>query len=76
MTKWLTAKLWERLTEAEVRAELENLLRNCKDESEFRKECRHRFGEPMIMLIWGKGVRSTAICRQDKNERIYANVSL
>ena len=76
MVEWLTTKSCERLTETEVKAELENLLRNCKDESEFRKECRHRFGGPMINLDWGKGIRCAAICRPGKSESIYASVSL
>jgi len=76
MAKWLTTKSYERLTEAEIKAELENLLRNCEDENEFRQECRHRFGGPMISLNWKKSIRSAAICRQGKNESIYASVSL
>lgn len=76
MAKWLTTKSWERLTVEEVKAELENLLRNCKDESEFKKECRHRFGGPMVSLYWGEGTRSVSICRQGRNESISANISL
>jgi len=76
MAKWLSTKKWSRLSEAEAKAELKNLLRNCEDESEFRKECRHRFGGPMINLDWGKGIRSAAICRHGKSESIYASVSL
>lgn len=76
MAKWLTTKSYERLTEAEVKAELENLLRNCEDENEFEKECRHRFGGPMIMLNWGKSIRCVTICRCRKNESISASVYL
>lgn len=76
MAKWLSTKHYERLTESEVKAELENFLRNCENESEFKKECRHRFGGPMINLNWEKGIRSAAICRHGKNESIYASVSL
>ncbi len=74
MVEWLTTKSRERLTEREVRVELKNLLRNCKDESEFKKECRHRFGGPMINLNWENGTRSVAICRQGKTESICASV--
>ena len=76
MVKWLSTKCYERLTEKEVKVELENLLRNCEDESKFRKECRHRFGGPMINLNWEKSIRSVTICRQDKSESICASVSL
>ena len=76
MVRWLTTKLWERLTETEVKAELENLLRNCKDANEFEKECRHRFSGPMINLEWRKSIRSATICRYGKSESICASVSL
>jgi len=49
--KWLITKLWKRLTEPEVKAELENLLRNCEDESQFEKECRQRKGFRSRVLI-------------------------
>ena len=75
MVEWLSTKHYERLTETEVKAELENLLRNCKDESEFKQECRHRFGGPMINLHWEESIRSASICRWGKSESIYASVS-
>jgi len=73
--KWLTTEHWSRLTKEKVKAELEHLLRNCKTKGEFEKECRHRFGAPLISLSWGETGRSIAICRRGKSESIYASVS-
>lgn len=75
MVEWLNTKAYDRLDKEEVIAELENLLRNCKNEDEFREQCRHRFGGPMIMLDWEESIRSVLICRNGKDEAIRATVS-
>ena len=76
MAKWLTTESCERLTKTEVKAELENFLRNCKNEEDFLKECRCRFQGPLVTVEWGNILRSVSICRHGKNESIYASVFL
>lgn len=72
----MVTKAYKKLTEKEKEKELENLLRNCKDEKEFDKECRHRFGEPQITVTWTRNIRMASILLEGRKKSIHASVTI
>ncbi len=75
---WLTTKHFGRLTAEEAVTELKHLLSTCDSKKVFRQECKHRFGGPMMNVIWTSLSRVASICfRQNgSNMNVYASVTV
>ena len=54
-------KDWKTLTEKEVQAELRRILRESKNEEDFKEKCNHRFKGPIMMVYYDGKHRSVYI---------------
>ena len=72
----MSEKDWKTLTEEEVQDEIRRLLRESKNEEEFKRKCSNRFGGPIMMTHWGGGWRSAYIASYRWNYSIGACVQV
>jgi len=74
--QWLTDKHYNDLSDKEIRAELENFLRNCDSAKEFEQNCRLRFDGDLKVHQWTTTFRCASIIITNRTERVEASVSL